>query len=304
MEGWIKLHRKIISSPMYKQFNSKQRDVMIQCLLLANHAKIQWEWGNEIYVCNPGQFITSLESLRQLCANDIRVQSIRTALLKLERWGFLTSKSTNHGRLITICNWEYYQDIEINTNKAINKQLTNLQQTSNKPLTTNKNEKKNKNIKEEIYKEENSVNSDNNSEFDSDSDNTPTTPKEEKEKSSAQKEKAARAQKAQKFDLTDIADDIKPIMVDFIDYRKTSLKKPFKTQNGINGLCSKLQKLSGGNAAIAKIIAEYAKNREWVTVYMNDELQKEIDQLTGKVRKLPGVKPGYTPPKRKAANSK
>jgi len=35
VEGWIKLHRKILNSDMYRSLNSKQRDVMITLLLMA-----------------------------------------------------------------------------------------------------------------------------------------------------------------------------------------------------------------------------------------------------------------------------
>lgn len=138
MEGWIKIHRKILDSPMYKSLNSKQRDVMMQCLLLANHEENEWSWGVQIYKCKPGQFITSLESLKSKCSKDVSVQSIRTSLLILEKWQFLTNTSTKTGRLITICKWDCYQNEKKKTNKDDNKELTNSQQTSNKQLTTNK----------------------------------------------------------------------------------------------------------------------------------------------------------------------
>ena len=136
---------------MYKALNSKQRDVMMQCLLLANHDENEWEWGAEIYRCRSGQFITSLESLSRKCASDVKVQSVRTSLLKLEKWGFLTNESTKTGRLITICKWETYQSEILDTNKGTNKGLTKSQQRANKELTTNKNVKNDKNDKESIY---------------------------------------------------------------------------------------------------------------------------------------------------------
>ena len=145
MEGWIGLHRKIQESSLYGSLSSKQRDVMIQCLLMANHHKKEWEWEGKPYECQRGQFITSLDSITRNCSNDVKVQSVRTALLKLERWGFLTNESTKTGRLITICKWETYQSKEGLTNKANNKRLTKSQQSSNKALTPNKNGKNEKN---------------------------------------------------------------------------------------------------------------------------------------------------------------
>lgn len=147
MEGWIKLHRKILISNMYRSLNSKQRDVIITCLLLANHEGKEWEWQGKVYKCAPGQFITSLQALCNYCASDVKVQSVRTCLLKLEKWHFLTNKSTKTGRLITICNWDSYQLVDDDTNKDSNKELTKSQQRANKELTTNKNEKNEKNEK-------------------------------------------------------------------------------------------------------------------------------------------------------------
>lgn len=147
MQGWIKLHRKLQESAMYKALNSKQRDVLIQCLLLANHSENEWQWGAEIHKCKPGQFICSLASLTQRCAPDVKVQSVRTSLLKLEKWGFLTNIATKTGRLITVVNWGSYQAKEDETNKDNNKEPTKSQQRANKELTTNKNDKTSNNAK-------------------------------------------------------------------------------------------------------------------------------------------------------------
>ena len=146
-KGWIKLHRKIQESPLYKSLNSKQRDVMIQLLIMANHSQNEWEWNGHICKTNTGQFITSIQSIKEKCANDVSVQSVRTALLKLEKWHFLTNESTKDGRLITICNYSIYQSGEEETNNQTNKELTKHQQSSNKELTTNKNDKNVKNEK-------------------------------------------------------------------------------------------------------------------------------------------------------------
>lgn len=141
MSGWIKLHRKLQTSDMFKNLNSKQRDVMIQLIFLANHEPHEWEWKGKIHKVKRGQCVTSLDSLKKLCASDVSFQNIRTALVKLEKWQFLTNESTKTGRLITVLNYDTYQNKEIELNKAINKQLTNDQQTANKQLTTNKNNK-------------------------------------------------------------------------------------------------------------------------------------------------------------------
>lgn len=107
---------------------------------MVNHKSNKWIFKGEEHEVKAGQVVTSLESIANMCAKDVSVQNVRTALLKFEKHGFLTNKSTNKNRLITIVNWELYQSEE-------EKQQTK-QQASNKHLTTNKNVKNEKN---EIY---------------------------------------------------------------------------------------------------------------------------------------------------------
>lgn len=157
--GWIKIHRKIQNSPMYRSLNSKQRDVLLQCLLLANHKPKEWLFNNELYLCQEGEFITSIPSLLEKCAKDVNTQNVRTALKILEKWEFLTGKSTNRNRLIKIVHWQEYQSDEDETNRLTNRltnrQLTGNQQATNRQLTANKNVKKER-IKEDNKGEGNS----------------------------------------------------------------------------------------------------------------------------------------------------
>lgn len=123
---------------------------MINLLLMANHEENTWIFDGKEYNLKPGQMITSLEGIKEKCAKDVSIQNIRTCLLKLEKGGFLTNKSTNKNRLITIENWELYQSNSKN-------QQTNSQ-ASNKHLTTNKNVKNEKNnIYSQIQEEFNSI---------------------------------------------------------------------------------------------------------------------------------------------------
>ena len=107
--GYVKAWRKTLDSQMYKHLTAEQRDVFWICLMLANHTGKEWEWGKEIFRCNPGQFITSLNTLNELTAKNTTLKKIRIALDKLEKWGFLANKTAKTGRLITICNWSTYQ---------------------------------------------------------------------------------------------------------------------------------------------------------------------------------------------------
>lgn len=132
---------------MYKALNSKQRDILIQLLIMANYEESEWEYKNECYKCKPGQFITSLPSIKENCAKDVSIQNIRTCLLILKRWQFLTDESTNKNRLITIIKWELYQG----TNGQLTGKSTGGQQATNRQLTAIEEYKKKRRKEEYIY---------------------------------------------------------------------------------------------------------------------------------------------------------
>lgn len=147
-EGWIKLHRCLFKKAIWLQSTPEQKVVLITLLGMANHCGKEWEWQGKQFKAEPGQFVTSLESITKKCGKGISMQNVRSSLKKFEKYEFLTQEVTKTGRLINIVNWELYQGLQEETNKEVTKDLTKNQQTSNKELTTNKNDKNNKNDKE------------------------------------------------------------------------------------------------------------------------------------------------------------
>lgn len=146
-QGWVKLYRELKSKSIWQLSSPQQKVVLITILLSANHEENKWEWRGEQFCCKPGQLITSLSSLARECGEGVTIQNVRTALARFEKLGFLTNVSTKTNRLITVVNWEKYQDTDFVSNKVANKDLTKSQQRANKDLTTNKNEKNDKNEK-------------------------------------------------------------------------------------------------------------------------------------------------------------
>lgn len=118
----------------------EQKAVLITIMCLANHKENEWEWKGEKFKVKPGQFVTSLESIRKKTGLGISIQNVRSSLNRFKKLQFLTYKSTRSGRMITICNWEQYQPIEKPDQQR-------PQQRGNKGATTNKNDKNDKNIK-------------------------------------------------------------------------------------------------------------------------------------------------------------
>ena len=104
MEGWIKLHRKILEWEWYTDTNAKI--LFLHCLLRANLSDTNWR-GISIL---RGQFFTSTISLSNEL--NISVKEIRNALKKLEKTGELTLFGASNGTMITVCKFDDYQVLE------------------------------------------------------------------------------------------------------------------------------------------------------------------------------------------------
>lgn len=127
--GWIKIFSKIKDWEWYQ--DSKVLHIFIHCLVSANFTDKNWK-GTPI---NRGQFISSYNHISE--ATGVSIQSVRTALKKLEKSQELTIKTTNKYTLITVLGYDSYQSKE-NTNKPV----TIKQQSTNKQLTTTEEVKK------------------------------------------------------------------------------------------------------------------------------------------------------------------
>lgn len=143
---WIKLYRKLKDSPIWKHLNSRQRDIYINILLMANYTPKEWFDGSETIKVEAGEFITSLPSIKKNCSKEVTIQNIRTCLLILEKAQFLTCKSTNKWRKIKVLNWAKYQGVSC----ELTGELTDDQQATNRHLTATKEYKEIKNIKNNI----------------------------------------------------------------------------------------------------------------------------------------------------------
>lgn len=147
MQGWIKLHRKLIKWEWYQDPNMVH--LFIYLLLMANHQDGQWQ-GIPV---KKGQLITGRKKLSE--ETGLSQQKIRTCLNKLKSTSELTIHPTNRFSIITLCNYSTYQISDGETNQQPNQptrtQATNNQPTINQQLTTNnkvKNKKKDNNGKD------------------------------------------------------------------------------------------------------------------------------------------------------------
>ena len=149
--GWVKIHREIFRHPIWRKSTAEQKVILIALIGMVNHEPNKWEWKGEEFELKRGQTITSLDGIREECGKGISTQNVRTALARFEKLGFLTNESTKSGRLITIVNYDKWQNPNKEPNKDTNKDLTKTSQRPNKDLTPNKKNKNDKNEKNDYY---------------------------------------------------------------------------------------------------------------------------------------------------------
>ncbi|HAR4857898.1 TPA: DnaD domain protein [Staphylococcus aureus] len=139
MTGWIKLHRKLLDSPIFQ--NEKLFKVFAYCLMKASHKDHTQLVGRRVVELEKGQFVFG----RKRASEELRLKesTVRDYIKLLENLGTIVVKSDNKFSVITVVNWAIYQSMEENSDsKNDNKSTTNQQQ-----INTNKNVKNGYNVK-------------------------------------------------------------------------------------------------------------------------------------------------------------
>lgn len=139
MTGWIKLHRKLLDSPIFQ--NEKLFKVFAYCLMKASHKDHTQLVGRRVVELEKGQFVFG----RKRASEELRLKesTVRDYIKLLENLGTIVVKSNNKFSVITVVNWAIYQSMEENSDsKNDNKSTTNQQQ-----INTNKNVKNGDNVK-------------------------------------------------------------------------------------------------------------------------------------------------------------
>ena len=140
--GWIKTFRSLENHWIWN--NPFYLKCWLWFLFKANHKDNKILLGAMFVDVVRGEFITSINNIS--LASGLTTQSTRTFLSLLEKDKMILKKSTNKLTMITICNYDSYQEQQ----QTSNKRVTNQQRTRNKPATTDKNEKNEKNEKNNI----------------------------------------------------------------------------------------------------------------------------------------------------------
>ena len=133
-ESFIKLYRKFENWEWYQDVYTKV--VFLHLIMMANYKSKKWRG----IIIDRGQVLTG--RIKLAASLGISVQNVRTALANLQSTNELTIKSNSQHSIITIVNYNSYQQV---TSK-VTSELTNDQPTPNQRLTTTK---KDNNIKKD-----------------------------------------------------------------------------------------------------------------------------------------------------------
>ncbi|MER3125044.1 hypothetical protein ABQG68_06450 [Bacillus pumilus] len=142
MVGWIKLHRKIRSNPI---FNDPQLlRLWLICLTEASHTEHDQIVGRQKVKLKPGDFVTGRFALMDMYNTGLkskdRVKGEKTIfrwLEQLQEMGYLTIKKTNKFSIVSIDNWAIYQDgaSENDNSLTIKRPSKDHQKTIKRPQT-------------------------------------------------------------------------------------------------------------------------------------------------------------------------
>jgi len=142
MEGYIKLHRKLLENPLCNRLD--YLGLWAHLLLRANHKEAELMSDIGIIKLKPGQFITSRDKLgKELSANPSKIERM---LKRLEIGQQIKQEANSRFRIITIVNWNKYQQTEQLPNSRTDNKRTAGEQLAN----TNNNDKNDKNDKKEL----------------------------------------------------------------------------------------------------------------------------------------------------------
>jgi len=143
MQGFISLHRKLKDNAIWADPNYLK--LWIYCLFEATHKKHDQLVGNQIVNLKRGQFVKGRFSLAEEMNKGVKPKQRLNDktwwryLENLESWGMLTIKSTNKYSVVTIDNYDLYQDSSNGVKKETDQQKSNKSPTDDQQLSTNNN---------------------------------------------------------------------------------------------------------------------------------------------------------------------
>jgi predicted DNA-binding protein (MmcQ/YjbR family) len=145
MEGWIKLHRQILSHWVFQ--NERYFKAWIIILMTVNYDTNSSIIHGELIECSRGQSILSLQSWAKLFGRGWSIKRVRTFLDLLKKDGMIVTEGLTKTTRLSVCKYDTYQDV----GQTKGKQKANKRQTEGKQKATTKESKEYKEDKEYIH---------------------------------------------------------------------------------------------------------------------------------------------------------
>jgi hypothetical protein len=142
--GWIKIHRKLWSNPISRR--PEYAWLWITLISLANHSDSSFIWNGRRQKLRRGQLLTGRKALS--AKTGISQSSVYRILKYLENEQQIEQHKTSKFTVITVINYDEYQQGEQQCEQQMNNRWTTDEQQMN---TYKNNKKNNKNEKKEIY---------------------------------------------------------------------------------------------------------------------------------------------------------
>jgi DNA-binding transcriptional regulator YhcF (GntR family) len=139
-QGWIKLYRKLLDNGISQK--PEYGWLWINLLLLANHEDgHSFIWNGKRHFLKKGQLLTGRVALAE--QTGINQNKVYRILKYLENEQQIEQQKTTKYTIITILNWDKYQQVEQQTEQQVNNKRTTTEQQVNtfKNVKNDKNEK-------------------------------------------------------------------------------------------------------------------------------------------------------------------
>jgi hypothetical protein len=250
MNGYIKIYRKILDNPIVCK-DSDYFAVWMYLLLNATHKEYDTIFKGKRITLKKGQLIVGRISLsNQFSTSESKVQRI---LKTFENEQQIEQQTCNKNRLITITNWELYQDIEQQNEQQVNNKRT----TSEQQVNTNKNDKNVKNVINNI--------------------------KEIKRKKYGEYQKVLLSEEEYQKLLTEYGDNLTNILITYLD--EYIEMKGYKAKN--HYLCIKkwvLKAVQDKHLDMKQKIPNCMQDIKKEEIELTDEQRRELEEIEAKIR--------------------
>lgn len=150
--GYFKLWRKFVDNPWLR--DPEFLALWIHLLSLATHRNYDVIWSGRRIRLKPGQFITSRAKLAE--KSGVESSKVERILKVFKSEQQIEQRTSSLSRLITIVNWDAYQQSEQQSEQRVNSERTASEQrvNTNKNINTKELKKqKNNNIRGDYLKE-------------------------------------------------------------------------------------------------------------------------------------------------------